>query len=507
MRDTVPMAAPLYQRIAAHYLDAIHSGGLRVGERFPSVRTLMQRHEVSLSTALQACRFLEDQGWLQARARSGYFVQTPPARAGLRLPPASDPTQAPGGTRLPDGAAYVGIHAHVSQLLAQGQRLPVRVNLATVVGPASLYPTEALQKALQQQLRRHPDTLTRQADSHGLPAFKETVVQRALARGLSGVSPQEVVVTHGCMEAMNLALRAVTQPGDTVAVESPTFYGMLQVLEALGLRALEIPTSPQTGISVDALAYALQQGPAPSAVLCMPNLHNPLGCVMPDAHKQALVELCAQHDLPLIEDDIYGDMGAGPRPLRPLKAWDRHGGVILCSSLCKTLAPGLRLGWLFGGRWQDRIEMLKYSQSRFAEELPQRAAADFLASPAFERHLKRLQHSLAQQREQMADAVAAHFPAGTRLSLPEGGMLLWLQLPDAVPADALFHRALAEGIRIAPGSMFSNGRRFDHHLRLSCGDPHTPEIAGAVRRLGQLAAALADEPARPARVEAGALAH
>jgi DNA-binding transcriptional MocR family regulator len=493
------MAAPLYQRIAAHYLDAIQLGALPEGERFPSVRTLMRRHAVSLSTALQACRHLEDQGWLQARPRSGYFVQVPPALTGARLPPASDPTQAPGGPALPDAAAYVGIHAHVSQLLAQGQRQPVRINLATVVGPPSLYPTAALQKSLQQQLRRHPDCLTRQADSHGLPAFKEAVVQRALARGLGGVSPSQVTVTHGCMEAMNLALRAVTQPGDTVAVESPTFYGMLQVLEALGLRALEIPTSPRTGISLDALAFALEHGPAPRAVLCMPNLHNPLGCVMPDAHKQALVELCARHALPLIEDDIYGDMGAGPQPLRPLKAWDQDGGVIRCSSLCKTLAPGLRLGWLCGGRWQDRIEMLKYSQSRFAEELPQRAAADVLASPAYERHLKLLQHKLSLQRRQMADAVACHFPPGTRLSLPDGGMLLWLQLPDGVPADALFQQALAEGIRTAPGSMFSNGRHFANHLRLSCGGPHTPAVEAALLRLGQLATAAMASPPREAR--------
>ncbi len=489
VRRSSPMD-PLYRRLADHYLEAIRTGALATGERFPSVRGLMRTHDVSLSTALQVCRDLEQRGWLHARPRSGYYVQRPRRSA---LPPAQEPGIGP----PPDSAAYVGIHAHVSEVLSRGQRVPVRTNLALAVGAPELYPAQPLQRLMQQTLRRQPAILTTMARRHGHPTLKAALARHALSRGISA-APEDVLVTHGCVEALNLALRAVAQPGDTVAVESPTFYGMLQVLESLGLQALEIPTSPSTGLSIEALQFALEnrRGASPiRAVMCMPTLHNPLGCTMPDAHKERLVRLCEQHDLALIEDDIYGDLGPADPVARAAKAWDRSGHVIYCSSLNKALAPGLRLGWMLGGRWQARLEMLKYTQSRYGEELPQVAVGEFVASPAFERHLHRLRAALNQQREQMAEAVADAFPAGTRLSMPDGGMLLWVELPPPVTAIEVFDAALAQGIKVAPGSMFSNGRRFDHFLRLSCGWPHSPAIEEAVRTVGVIVARLADAPA------------
>lgn len=476
---------PLYRQLAEHYLQAIHAGALRGGDRLPSVRRLMNDHGVSLATALQACRHLEDQGWLEARPRSGYYVRG--ARR-LSLPPAAEPEQA-----APDPAAYVGIHERVSSILERGQRVPVAVNLALAVGAPELYPAAALQRGMQGQLRRHPAILTTMARRHGHPAFRQALARHLLARGVPA-APEEVVVTHGCVEAVNLALRAVTKPGDTVAVESPTFYGVLQVLESLGLRALELPTSPRTGLSLDALEFVLREG-APGgqrvkAIVAMPTLHNPLGCTMPDAHKQRLAALCTEHDVALVEDDIYGEMGDADAPIRPVKAFDRSGHVIHCGSLNKVLAPGLRLGWVLPGRWQARIEMLKYAQSRYGEELPQLVAAEFIGGSGWPRHLRRLRAALQVQRRAMAEAVAAHFPEGTRCSLPEGGMLLWVQLPEAVDAEALFDAALAEGIKLSPGSMFGNAARFANCLRLSCGQPHGAAVAAAVRRVGELARSL-----------------
>lgn len=476
------MGTTLYRQLAEHYLHAIRAGTLRGGDRLPSVRRLMSDHGVSLSTALQACRHLEDQGWLEARPRSGYFVR---GSRRVSLPPAAEPEPAP-----PDAAAYVGIHERVSSILERGQRADVRVNLALAVGAPALYPAADLQRSMQGHLRRRPAILTTMARRHGHPALRQALARHALTRGVQA-APEEVVVTHGCVEAVNLALRAVTAPGDTVAVESPTFYGVLQVLESLGLRALELPTSPSSGLALDALEYVLREG-APGgqrvkAVVVMPTLHNPLGCSMPEAAKQRLATLAGEHDVALIEDDIYGEMGDADTPIRPVKAFDRSGHVIHCGSLNKVLAPGLRLGWMLPGRWQARVEMLKYTQSRYGEELPQLVAADFIAGSGWPRHLRRLRAALQAQRRQMAEAVAAHFPPGTRCSLPEGGMLLWVQLPPPVDGEALFDAALAEGIKLSPGSMFGNGGRFGHCLRLSCGQPHGPAVAAAVRRVGELA--------------------
>jgi len=489
---------PLYRRLADHYLSAIRQGTLKPGDRMPSVRRLMATHELSLSTALQACRHLEDAGWLEARPRSGYFVRTPRAPA---LPQAAEPDP----RARPDPSAWRGIHRHISSLIARSEQAPATVNLALAVGAPALYPGAALRQAMQRRLRQHPEVLSTMSRRHGHPLLQAALARYGLGRGMQ-TAPEDIIVTHGCIEALNLALRATTRPGDTVAVESPTFYGLLQVIEALGLRALEIPTSPTTGLSLEALDFALQAdraagaeadaqaGATPGrlrAVVVMPTWHNPLGCLMPDERKKALVEFCSAQGLALIEDDIYADMG-GDRPERPCKAWDRDGTVIWCHSLNKLLAPGLRLGWMLAGRWQARVGMLKYTQSRFAEALPQLAAADFIGSPAFERHLRQLRSRLRQQREDMADAVAQAFPAGTRLTLPSGGMLLWLQLPEAVHGDRVFEAALAQGIKLAPGSMFSASHRFDHCLRLSCAQAPTGAVRQALQQVGTIVRQLAE---------------
>lgn len=478
----------LYQQLAGHYLKAIDAGTLRSGDRMPSLRVMMERHGVSLSTALNACRQLEQSGHLEARPRSGYFVRSL-RRSGLA--PSTEPSQ-----QLPDPAQYVGIHERVSAIIAQGQQRPVAVNLAGACGAPALYPSEALKQGVLRALRQRPDLFGHAGPStpNGEPVFRAAMARQALVSRIK-LSPDEIIVTHGCIEALNLALRAVTQPGDVVAVESPTFFGLLQILESLGLKALEIPCSPQTGISLEALELAAHTYRDIKALVVVPNLQNPLGSTMPDANKAALVAWCAARQIPLIEDDTYSALSDSEAPQAALKAWDQDGNVIHCASLHKILAPGMRLGWIAAGRWQARVEMLKYAQSRSTEVLGQIAVADYLDSGAFERHLRRLRASLRSQREQVAEAVAHYFPAGTRLNLPNGGLALWVEMPGQRSSEALFHAALKEGIRIAPGLMFSNSNRFNAYLRISCGMPYTRELEHALRRLAALVAALPEQQA------------
>nr|MBL8410670.1 PLP-dependent aminotransferase family protein [Dechloromonas sp.] len=473
---------PLYRRLAEHYRQAIEAGTLTQGDRFPSVRTLMSRHAVSLSTALQLCRQLESDGWLEARPRSGNFVRRPRRHAVRPL------TEPPPGQAL-DPARYVGMHARVSEFIARGRQSPIKVNFSSARSAPSLYPGEALKNAATRALRRDPELLVRPAPNNGNADFRNLLARRAMANGML-LAPEEILVTQGCIEALNLALRATTQPGDIVAVESPTFYGLLQVLETLGLRALEIPTSPQTGISIEALELAVRSSDPIKALVVVPHLQNPLGSIMPDSHKATLVKFCAAHDIPLIEDDTYSALTNDETPLKALKSWDREGKVIHCASLHKVLAPGLRLGWMNAGRWQARVEMLKYVQSRYNEELAQIAAADFMSSSAYDRHLRRLRGSLKVQRARSAEAIATHFPEGTRLTEPAGGLALWVELPGGISSSALFDAALAEGIFIAPGLMFSNSNRFDGYVRLNCGAPYTDEIDWGLQRLGKICHAL-----------------
>ncbi len=470
----------IYRRLANHYRDAMASGTLLPGDRIPSVRMLMQRHQVSLATALQACRCLESEGWLEARPRAGYFVlprQSEQRQMALEEPP-------PGV--LPDPAQFVGMHERVSDFVARGRQRPVRINFSSARSAPSQYPGEALRQAAMRALRHQPDVLVKVASAVGNPGFRSVLAKRALASGMV-LSPDEVLVTQGCIEALNLALRAVCQPGDIVAVESPTFYGLLQVLETLGLRALEIPTSPQTGLSLDALQLALDQGMPVKALVVVPHLQNPLGAIMPDEHKSRLVDMCRQFDVALIEDDTYTGLLDSDIAPRAIKSWDKAGGVIHCASLHKVLAPGMRLGWMSAGRWQARVEMLKFAQSRYNDELAQMAAGEILASGAFDRHLQNLRRKLRDQRHRTSVAVASYFPAGTRFNRPKGGLALWVELPRSISSQQLFYQALDAGILVAPGLMFSNSNRFDHCVRLNCGAPYTPEIDQALHDLGDLA--------------------
>ncbi|WP_323117902.1 aminotransferase-like domain-containing protein [Burkholderia alba] len=478
-RAHLPIAGePLYERLAEHYRRIIAAGTLVPGDRMPSVRALMDQHDVSLSTALQTFRRLEDTGWLTAKPRSGYFVRRP---AAAKLAALHEP-EVPA---LPPEAHYVGLHERVSRVIELGHAHPGALNLGGATATAALYPSARLQALAIRTLRQRPTLLTEAGQDAGAIEYRQAAARRALSFGVA-VSPDEVLATSGGVDAVNLALRAVARPGDTIAIESPAFFGLLQILESLGLRALEIPASPTTGLSLEALEIALSAYDTIKALVVVPNLQNPLGSIMPDERKAALVKLCARHGVAIIEDDPYRELVDEADAARPIKAWDRDGGVIYCPSFNKVLAPGMRLGWMAAGRWHARARMLKFAQSRHNEALPQAVAADFLGSGAFDRHLRQLRERLRVQREQTVDAIARHFPDETRLNAPPGGLLLWVALPEGARSEALFHAALAEGIRVAPGAIFSNSDRFDAFVRLSCPRPFDQTMDAAFRTLGRL---------------------
>ncbi|MDR5752606.1 MULTISPECIES: PLP-dependent aminotransferase family protein [unclassified Caballeronia] len=476
--DLPETGGPLYERLAEHYRRVIASGALAPGDRMPSVRALMNQHRLSLATALQAFRRLEDDGWLLAKPRSGYFVRHRPT---TKLATVLEPEIA----SLPKPAQYVGLHERISRVIERTQAYPDALNLGGASAVTELYPTAALQSRAMKILRHRPTLLTEAGEDGGEVEFRQAVARRALASGVA-VSPDEVIVTTGGVEGVNLALRAVAQPGDTIAIESPAFFGLLQILESLGLRALEIPASPTTGLSLEALDIAFAAYENVKALVIVPNLQNPVGCIMPDGRKAELVKLCARHGVAVIEDDPYRELAGPADAAKPLKAWDRDGGVIYCPSLNKVLAPGMRLGWMCAGRWHNRVKMLKFAQSRHNAILPQLVAAEFIGSGAFDRHLHQLRERLRAQREATADAIARHFPAGTRLSPPPGGLFLWVGLPDGTQSDRLFEAALTRGIRIAPGSIFSNSNRFDAFMRLSCPKPFDPDMDRALHQLARL---------------------
>jgi len=288
------------------------------------------------------------------------------------------------------------------------------------------------------------------------------------------------------MEALNLCLRAVGKPGDIIAIESPTFYGTLQAIESLGMKALEIPTDPRDGIIIEALSSSLRRHPV-KACLLVPNFNNPLGSCVPDNNKKKLVTLLARREIPLIEDDIYGDLCFGPSRPKAAKAYDTEGLVLLCSSFSKTLAPGFRVGWTAPGRFKSQVERLKFMTSMACTTTPQIAVAEFLRNGGYDRHLRTIRKNLAMQVQRMTDAIARYFPERTKVTRPQGGLALWVELPRWINSLELHREALQQHISIAPGPIFSAKQRYKNFIRLSCGEPWTDNIERAMETLGNLA--------------------
>jgi DNA-binding transcriptional MocR family regulator len=371
------------------------------------------------------------------------------------------------------------------------------VGLGAAYTPFSLLPTKRLRSLLAAEVRSAKHGGAEYDEPRGFPPLRRQIARRALDSGCA-LSPEELIVTFGATEALNLAVLAVARRGDTVAVESPTFFGILQMLEAHGLRALEIPCDPRHGMRLDALEAGLRHHRV-AAVVAVTNFSNPLGSLMPDANKQRLVAMLAKREVPLIEDDIFGDLHYGATRPRVAKSFDRRGLVLLCGSFSKTLAHGYRVGWVAPGRFQDRVQLLKYSQTVATTTLPQRAIATFLDGGGYDRHLRTLRRRTAESMERLEAGVVEHFPRGTRMTRPQGGMLLWVELPRRVDSIELYRRALAEGITIAPGPIFSARQRLGNFVRLNAGLEWTPRVEAALARVGELATELAgaERSARP----------
>ena len=462
-----------YEKLAAELEGMIASGALRHGDRLPSVRRLSLERRLSISTVLQALRQLEERSLVEARPQSGYFVR-----------PAGQARAEPLARTTPVSPVPVDVSQRLVRVLQAGMQPGVAPFAAALPAP-SLLPLAALHRLYAGVARRHPKLL--EGGSHvnmDEPALVRQLVRRSLAWG-GPLAGEEIVVTNSCTEALSLCLRAVTQPGDTVAVESPAYYLMLQLLETLGLKALEIPTDPRTGISVEALDLATRHGGI-AACLLVPNASNPLGSVMPDDRKRRLANLLASRNVAIIEDDIYGDLHFGSQRPWPIKAFDTAGNVMLCSSFSKSLTPSLRIGFVAAGRYRAAIALQKTITSGATNPITQHVLAEYLASGSFERHLRGLRRCYESQVESMRAAVGRYFPAATRMAQPQGGFVLWVELPEEFDASRLHQRAVAENLAYVPGELFSASGMYRNCLRLNCGNPHTSEIDDAVRRLGAL---------------------
>lgn len=466
-----------YEILADKIEEMIREGMLARGDKIPSIRNASSQFGVSPSTVFKAYYQLEARGLIRARERFGYYVSENTDKL-LPEPRPSSPAPFPADVK-------------VSELIfsvMETMRDNDNAQLGSAFPAMDLFPLEKLAQSLGRSNRQKQRSNTGANVSSGHPALRTAIARRYMTAGVK-VSAEDIIITNGAMEALTIGLQAVTQAGDVVAIESPGFYAALQTIERLGLKALEIPTDPNEGLDLDALAEALQNKNV-RACWCMCNFQNPLGATMAEQKKQALVQLLVQYEVPLIEDDVYGELYFGNKYQRPAKTFDKGGLVVHCSSFSKTLAPTYRVGWVIAGRFHEKIRRIKLMTTLATSLPPQLAITDYLEQGNYDRHLRKLRQRLEDNQAKMTAAIAEYFPGECKVTRPQGGYFLWVELPSELDALELCRRASKEGVNLAPGQLFSVHGDYSHCIRLNYGQP-VARMLSAIKTVGSIACQLA----------------
>ncbi len=473
MEATLTKADHLYVEVADRIESLIEKNSLKVGDKLLSVRALSKEQGISLSTAFQAYYHLESKGLIEARPQSGYYVKFSPQH-GMDLPTCCKPS---------DEVVPVSLDEIISSVY-KDLRSPALTHFSISSPDYSLLPTAKLNKAVIQALRNSTDSCLNYEDFQGNEVLRQQIARLSFNWG-GALSEEDVVVTNGCMEALSLCLKAVTQPGDAVAIESPTYYGIFQVIESLGLKVVEVPSHSDTGIDLDNLENAISKFDI-KACLFVCNFNNPLGSLVPEENKKQLVDLLTRKNIPLIEDDIYGELYFGKTRPRTCKVFDKKGIVLQCGSFSKSLAPGYRIGWAVPGKYKDKVIALKRMNNVSTNTLLQEAIANFLQKGRYELHLRHLRKALHTQCLKYSQAITEYFPPETRVTRPQGGFSLWIEMNEKVDAFKLHKRALKHHVGIAPGHIFSSQGQFQNYFRISYGLPWSDRVDRGLQVLGDL---------------------
>lgn len=475
MSSAHPLADTLlYERVARRIETQITKGTLRTNDKIPSVRSMSRAAGVSIATVVQAYVHLENAGLIASRPQSGFYVR---ANAQRPLP---QPKMRTVRTIRPRSVA--------TEVLDCCREALLRTDIVPLNGAftsPALYPTQRLNMLIREVMRDRPCHAGEIIAPPGDEGLRRELAKRMSMLG-TPTDANEIVITNGTMDALTLTLGVLCRSGDTVLVEAPTYFGILQAVEHLGLKVVEVPNHPGIGIDVEAVRRVARSTKLAASIL-MPNFNNPVGSLTPDDAKREIVAILTQHNVPIVEDDIYGDLNyTGTRP-HSLRSFDEAGLVISCGSISKTVALGFRLGWAVSSQFHDDITRAKFFSSVASPTLQQLVMARYFASGGYERYLGRVRRLLAENVQHLSDAVGRYFPPGTKVTRPAGGVVLWVELPPEVDGTELFRSALASRIGTLPGMVFSAKGDFRNYLRLNCGLPWTTTVQRAIQQLGRLA--------------------
>lgn len=462
----------LYNEIAKGIAGQITSGVLKPGDKLPSVRMLCEEHRISMNTAKRVFLELEAQSLIDSKPQSGYFVSRLPFLK-LPLPEVSRPSSFAKDNE-PD-KLISKVYANMGN---------DALTLFSISAPSGhLLPLAKLKKDIVLATRELKEGGTAYESLQGNAKLRRMIAIRSLAWG-GNLHENDLITTNGAINAVSLCLMALGKPGDTIAMESPCYPGLLQLAISLGFKVLELPTHPVTGLEIAALKEAI---PKINLCLLIPNFNTPLGSCMPDEHKKEVVALLSRHHIPLIEDDIYGDLYFGTQRPKCCKSFDKEGNVLWCSSASKTLAPGYRVGWVAPGRYKEKLLKLKLVHSISSPPIIQEAVGNFLKSGKYDNHLRQLRSTLHDNYQHYVHAIAQYFPEDTKTSRPQGGLALWIEFNKEMDTSELYDLAIKRYISIAPGRMFTLQDQFKNCIRLCFGLPWSAEIKLKLKQLGHLA--------------------
>lgn len=449
--------------------EAIQRGQLQGGDPLPSIRAIKARYQLSTSSVQSGYDYLVCKGLVRSIPRSGYVVTT-----SLKESERSTPDL----PKIPKDALFSSKLALTSARLAQTEQPSFHL-----AAPAATFiPQQLVLKTMQQVIREKGAALLQYYPNTGAEELRALVVKRAALHG-ANLQKDELILTDGALQALYIALASITSPQDIVAVESPCVFSVLEVLSNLRLRVVEIPVKPITGFDLVFLKKISQQHPI-KAVVLTPNFHNPTGILLSDVHKEELYDWAVQHQIPLLENDVYGDLHfQRERPMN-IKNLDKKGLVLTFSSYSKTIAPGLRLGWLAAGQYFAQAERIKFSLGRSVSPLNQEVMIQLLQSPQYDKHLRVFRQQLERQAMQFLRAFKLYFPSDFTQFPPQGGYSLWGQLPLSTN-PVLFHRKCLDlGIGFTPGATFSFTNTYNHYFRAIFAQRLSTTDLSAIQQLG-----------------------
>jgi DNA-binding transcriptional MocR family regulator len=460
----------LYRQIANNLELQIKKEVLKVGDKLPSLRVICNEQGVSMSTALQSYLQLEKKGLIESRPQSGYYV----AYSHRKIPATPDTSQ-------PSPVYGVEDIEHLIATVA-GNAPKCKVSFTPGAPALNLLPVAKLNKAMIAAIRTLPDSGVFY-DYTGNQNLKRQIARRSLLWN-GNLQEEDIVTTSGCMDALAFCMQSLAGKGDTIVVESPVFHGILQLARSIGLNVLELPTNAVTGIEIEALKKALERRKVKLCLL-ISNFSNPLGSCMPDEHKKEVVRLMEKHNVPLIEDDLYGDIYFGNHRPITCKSFDDSGIVLWCGSFSKTLAPGYRVGWVAPGRFKEKIVRTKRYHTVATNTLAHEVIGSFLENGRYENHLRKLRQTLHGNMLQFLRCIGEYFPEGTKVTRPQGGFIIWVELPKKASALKLYDMAIQHKISISPGNMFTLQRQYSNCFRLSCGQNWDDKLEQALKLLGK----------------------